>query len=126
MTPSKEEWWSQAEYDFGTAQAMLASGRTVYAVFMCHLAVEKGLKALVVKKTLQFPPRTHNLLHLLKIAGKKPEPGLGAFIVELNETHTVTRYPEELKKLIATYSAPLTRKILDSTQEDLSWIKQAL
>ena len=55
------EWLSQSEYDLDTAQAMLDSGRYIYAVFMCHLAVEKALKALVVKRTENAPPRTHNL-----------------------------------------------------------------
>ena len=62
------EWISQSEYDVGTAQAMLDSGRYIYAVFMCHLAVEKSLKAMVVKRTGDAPPRTHNLVNLLGLA----------------------------------------------------------
>ena len=36
-----EEWLKQSEYDMGIAKAMLKTGRYIYAVFMCHLAIEK-------------------------------------------------------------------------------------
>lgn len=62
------EWLSQSQYDLDTAQAMLDSRRYMYAVFMCHLAVEKALKALVVKRTGDTPPRTHNLVQLITLA----------------------------------------------------------
>ncbi len=31
-----KEWFIQADYDFGTAEAMFKTGRYIYAVFMCH------------------------------------------------------------------------------------------
>ncbi|MEW6033029.1 MAG: HEPN domain-containing protein [Bacillota bacterium] len=62
------EWFSQSEYDLGSAEAMFDSGRYTYAVFMCHLAVEKALKGLVVQRTAKAPPRTHNLVQLVGLA----------------------------------------------------------
>jgi HEPN domain-containing protein len=46
MASSPEEWLRQADYDMDTAKFMLRGGRTAYAVFFCHLSVEKGLKGL--------------------------------------------------------------------------------
>lgn len=43
---------------------MLASGRYLYVVFCCQQAVEKALKAVIVRKTGALPPRVHNLLRL--------------------------------------------------------------
>jgi len=40
------EWMRQADYDWETAEYMLQGGRCFYAVFMCHMAVEKALKGL--------------------------------------------------------------------------------
>ena len=69
-----EEWIKQSEYDFKTAQAMFSTGRYVYTVFMCHLALEKILKALYFKTLNVNPPKTHDLLFLIsKIDRELPD-----------------------------------------------------
>ncbi|GAI74786.1 unnamed protein product, partial [marine sediment metagenome] len=35
-----------AEYDLNTAKFMLKSRRYIYVIFMCHLSLEKMLKAI--------------------------------------------------------------------------------
>ena len=62
MTEKHDEWLKQANYDMDTADAMFASGRYLYAVFMCHLSIEKSLKGLYSKELAEVPPKTHNLL----------------------------------------------------------------
>jgi HEPN domain-containing protein len=49
------------------ADAMFASGRYFYAVFMCHLSLEKALKGLIAKRLDELLPKTHNLLYLLNM-----------------------------------------------------------
>lgn len=46
MIKDVNEWLLQAEYDIDTAYAMFRSGRYSYAIFMCHLSIEKGLKGI--------------------------------------------------------------------------------
>lgn len=72
MNDRHEEWLKQADYDMGTADAMFRSGRYFYAVFMCHLAIEKALKGLYAEVLDATPPKTHNLLYLLDKIGKNP------------------------------------------------------
>lgn len=50
MPKEPDEWLRQAEYDMETAEFMLNGGRYFYAVFMCHLAIEKALKGLYQKR----------------------------------------------------------------------------
>ncbi|PIP38929.1 MAG: hypothetical protein COX19_09905 [Desulfobacterales bacterium CG23_combo_of_CG06-09_8_20_14_all_51_8] len=64
MSDKHEEWLKQADYDMDTADAMFRSGRYFYAVFMCHLSIEKSLKGLYTKVLDEIPPKTHNLLYL--------------------------------------------------------------
>jgi HEPN domain-containing protein len=45
-----EEWFKQADYDLETAETLLKTGRYIYAVFMCHLSIEKALKGLYAQK----------------------------------------------------------------------------
>ena len=60
------EWLKQSDYDLKTAKAMLDAGRFIYCVFMCHLALEKILKAFVAIETKQLPPKTHDLIALIR------------------------------------------------------------
>jgi HEPN domain-containing protein len=45
---------------------MLATGRYLYVVVMCHLALEKMLKAHVTEVTQSIPVKTHDLIYLVK------------------------------------------------------------
>ena len=61
-----EEWLKQSSYDFETAEAMFKTGRYIYTVFMCHLTVEKSLKALYAKMFKKDSSKTHDLIYLVK------------------------------------------------------------
>lgn len=65
-----EEWYFQSDYDLETAFDMLKSGRTVYCIFMCHLSLEKALKGLLIKKTGEFPSKTHSLMYFGKVGAR--------------------------------------------------------
>jgi HEPN domain-containing protein len=121
-----EEWLNQAEYDMGTADAMYGSGRYIYAAFMCHLSIEKALKALFVKTTNEPPPKTHNLLTLLDKIGQRPDEELERFIAKLNTASVATRYPDELAKIQAAYTERITAEIVRNSKEALQWVKNQL
>jgi len=40
-------WVKTSNYDLQTADAMYKAARYLYVVFMCHLAIEKMLKAIL-------------------------------------------------------------------------------
>jgi len=44
-----DEWFLQSDYDFDTAKYMLNCHKNIYAVFMCHLSIEKAIKGLYAK-----------------------------------------------------------------------------
>lgn len=124
MVDKVREWLKQADYDIETAEFMFNGGRYFYAVFMCHLSIEKALKGLYVKKKLQTPPKIHNLVYFLdKMELEFPE-HIGRFIVKLSEASVVTRYPEDLEKITKDYTASVVQGILSNTKEVLKWIKE--
>ena len=53
MSDKYKEWLKQADYDMDTADAMHSSGRYFYAVFMCHLSIEKALKGPITKSWMK-------------------------------------------------------------------------
>jgi len=117
------EWLKQADYDTDTAEFMCAGGRYFYAVFMCHLAVEKTLKALYQQKLQETPPKTHNLVYLLNRIGLRPDQDKSRVIARLNEANIATRYPDDIDKLQSDYSQEIAARILAQTKEILKWIK---
>ncbi|BCB96059.1 hypothetical protein JZK55_09810 [Dissulfurispira thermophila] len=67
MRRDTENFITSAEYDLNTAGHMLKTGRYIYVIFMCHLSIEKMLKAVSAEVTGKTPPKTHNLLYLTKL-----------------------------------------------------------
>ena len=57
----------RAEYDLGTAKAMLDTARHLYVAYMCQQAVEKLLKAIIAQQNKENLP-IHNLNRLAEIA----------------------------------------------------------
>ena len=122
MSEKYEEWLKQANYDMDTADAMFRSGRYFYAVFMCHLSIEKSLKGLYSKELTEVPPKTHNLLYLLKKIEKKPDQL--KFITKLNTASVATRYPDDLAKIQAAYTEEITKEMIEKSKDVLKWVKK--
>ena len=125
-TKSSQEWSRQAEYDMETAGAMLDSKRYIYCVFMCHLSIEKALKALYAKKLGKNPSKTHSLVYLAQSIHLDIPEQTKEFLETLDDVSVPTRYPEELEKLIKEYDKNRTKNILDKSREVLGWLKRQL
>ncbi|MEI7811476.1 MAG: HEPN domain-containing protein [Ignavibacteria bacterium] len=89
-------WLTGAEHDWETAGDIYDSGKNFhFCLFLCHLVIEKLLKALAVKAINDFPPKTHNLLRLAELAGLQITPDDIKLLEELNKFQMDTRYPDE-------------------------------
>ena len=124
MANTPEEWIKQADYDMDTAQAMFDACRYCYAVFMCHLALEKALKALYLQKTGEAPPKTHNLVFLAEKAELSLSEADADFVFEINRVSLLTRYPEEIDKLQQEFPKSKTQTILLRGRQVLQWLKE--
>jgi HEPN domain-containing protein len=126
MEKRTEEWLRQSDYDLETAEVMYQSGRQIYAVFMCHLAVEKAIKGLLYERHREIPPKSHSLVLLLTKLEERPPAHLGKVIVKLSEASIPTRYPDDLARVQRDYSAEVVRDLLDRSREVIAWIKMQL
>ncbi len=121
MRPEAELWWTQSKRDFRTARNCHASRDYYAAVFFCHQAVEKALKAAVVELARELPPRTHNLLQLGERL--KTSKRIRGFLMELTPEYVITRYPDAAGGPIdALYDGHISRRVLTRTQEVLRWV----
>ncbi|MDR1342173.1 MAG: HEPN domain-containing protein [Prevotellaceae bacterium] len=118
-----EEWFLQSDYDLEVADSMLQTGRNIYSIFMCHLSVEKALKGLYIKRLNKIPPKIHNLMYFVgKTALDVPDEA-NVFLAWINELSITTRYPEDLRKMIALYTKKQTADIYQQTKSVPQWIK---
>ena len=126
LSKDPEEWIAQAEYDLKAAKSNLKNNYRFFAVFLCHLTIEKALKGLYFKTLDQVPPKTHNLLYLLNKTNVDAPDEILDFLTKIQEAHLATRYPEEFKKLQRRYNREITANILKQTEDTFKWIKKKL
>jgi HEPN domain-containing protein len=124
MRRDTENWIKMADYDLETARHMLATGRYLYVVFMCHLSLEKILKAHVTEVTQAIPPRSHDLIFLIRKAGLELPQELLEFVGKINNASIPTRYPDDLQRAIREYNEEVARDYLQQTEEATQWLAQ--
>lgn len=87
-------WLESAAYDLETGKTLLRSKKYPYALFFGHLAIEKVLKALVVKQTGDHAPFSHSLVVLAGKTGLPIPETIIDQLAEFMEFHTEARYPD--------------------------------
>lgn len=123
MRPDTRNWLESAEYDLETARHMLSTGRFLYVVFLCHLTLEKLLKAAVAEATGRPAPRSHDLIALAKRSGLDLERGHLRFVGKLNDAGILARYPEDMHKAMMDYTEDVARDYLRQTEELARWLR---
>lgn len=126
MKNETKNWIDSAQYDLETAEHLFTTGRYIYTIFMCHLALEKMLKAKIEEITGKIPPKTHDLEYLLGLSGLSPNPEQEKFIAEISNLSIVTRYPGDFHQMIKDFSKTRTELILVKSKEIIEWINKSL
>jgi HEPN domain-containing protein len=88
-------WKETSEDDLLSANALYEAGRYTFTLFACHFSIEKLLKAFWVKDNIDdFPPRTHNLIHLLSQTQLELEEDDIILMRQMNNWNIEGRYPD--------------------------------
>jgi len=91
-------WKAAAIEDWDVARQLLDSGKTRYALFFVHLALEKALKSLVCKRINDLAPRIHNLNRLAEMARLEVSDDYSDILSEMMAFHVEGRYPDSLSE----------------------------
>lgn len=124
MKKATTNWLQSAEYDLRTASALLKNRRYIYVVFMCHLAIEKTLKAILSEKFKELPPYTHNLNRLIALAHIELPDRHKDFINKINLQSVPTRYPEDFRKLSKEFDKKIAEDYSKKTRGVIRWLRQ--
>ena len=123
MRKDTKNWIALSDYDMETARHMLATERYLYVIFLCHLALEKILKAHVAEVIQDVPIKTHDLIYLVKKCELEvPEKYLD-FIGKINTASIPTRYPDDLQRSLKEYPKSVAKDYLSQTTEIVEWLK---
>ena len=131
MSKTKEEhihhWLKSAENDFDTASYLLAGKRYVYALFFCHLTIEKISKAIWIKNNeANIPPKMHNLLALLQLSKTEMPNNFIELIVNLNKFQIEGRYPSEIVELTSATENGVAQFFFYETKYLKEWLLKKL
>ena len=91
-------------------------------LFCCQQAIEKRLKALVIRTTHSMPPRTHDLLRLAGVSHLELTEEREFFLRKLTNYYIATRYPEEVDEIAARVDGELAQRYLALTREAIIWL----
>ncbi|GJQ58014.1 MAG: HEPN domain-containing protein [Candidatus Scalindua sp. AMX11] len=123
MAKNPEEWMKQADYDMETAEYLYKGGRHFYAVFMCHLSLEKALKGIHQKKFNVIPSSINNLPYLVEKVQLQLPNEFSDMIATLNRLRLFPYYPDNLQKMLEGYDKEKMGKIIARGREALKWLK---
>ncbi|MDW7761937.1 MAG: HEPN domain-containing protein [Acidobacteriota bacterium] len=120
-----KNWLALARYDIETAKAMLDAGRYLYVAFTCQQAVEKTLKAIIVRHRKQAPPHTHNLLRLVEEVKDRLDADSRRLetLEKLNAYYIESRYSEEYAELTRLIGKKEAAGLYRDTLKILEWLR---
>ena len=128
MNDKVNYWLELCDEDLITAKVLLKSKRLLHLGFVCHMIVEKSLKAAIANKTSEIPPKIHNLIRLANlgdVADDLSEEQLN-LLDELKPLQIEARYPEYKTAIRETLTLEQCKRLLKETEDFLCWIKKRL
>lgn len=118
-----EYWSTAAKEDLASAKILINKNRLLHGLFFCHLAIEKAIKAHVVKQTKEIALRSHNLILLSEIANLRFSKDDEQLVGILMKYQLQGRYPDYHPILPDNLSV---KAYLTKTEILLSWLIEKL
>lgn len=119
-------WITEAEESLIVAEHLFEKRDFSYSLFFGHLAVEKMIKAILVKNGNPQVPRTHNLLRLAKAAQIRLNDAQQSSLIRITAFNLETRYPDYKKEFRKKCTQQFTRMELEKIREVAKWLKSKL
>ena len=117
-------WFKSSDDDWKVVRSMFKTKHYVYALFFCHIAIEKFLKGMIVSKTGKNLPRSHDLLFLAERAGLELDASQRRKLSEINSFNIRARYDDYKLKFHKKAGKVYTEKYISTTNKLMKWLKK--
>ncbi len=117
-------WKASAKRDNETARSLFELKRYDMCLFLCHLAIEKLLKGLVVSSTKEPAPYSHDLERLALLAGIELSDKNKTDLKEISSFNIAGRYDDYKHSFYKKCTPPYAKKYLAKTNKLFLWLEQ--
>lgn len=117
-------WAKSAAEDLEIAEKLFGLKKFSYCLFFCQLALEKILKAIFIKTNDSYPPPTHKLQRLAKLANTSVNREKEQSLAEITTFNIEARYDIYKEKLYKIATREFTEKYLSTTHKLFVYFKQ--
>lgn len=120
MNEEIKKWWKRAKGDLKKAKDNLNIKNYDLTSFLCQQAVEKALKALLIKKTKKFP-KIHDLVRLGRLVDIDKD--LLKNCEKLTSVYVETRYPDisDIK-----YTKEEAEQDIKTAKKVIKWVREKI
>lgn len=123
MKKETKLWFDYAEESFQDALYSLKGRRYGNACFCSQQALEKILKAILVKEGIR-PPKSHDLIHLLDLTKLEVDKKIKTELKTLTRHYFLVRYPDISRRF---FRSPLVaKKNIKFLKKFYPWLKKIL
>lgn len=120
-------WIKGAGHDFESAESLYRAGKYDWCLFICHIVIEKALKAAFVKtNNNQLPPKIHNLVRLAELSPIGFSEDAIDLLDKINDFNLEARYPDYKFSFYEICTEEFTSEYFVKVKELLEWIKSRL
>ncbi|OGZ72205.1 MAG: hypothetical protein A2908_02355 [Candidatus Staskawiczbacteria bacterium RIFCSPLOWO2_01_FULL_38_12b] len=117
-------WEKSSENDFSVAQDLFKSKKYSYALFFCHLSLEKLLKCFIVQYTKKPAPLEHNLVRLAKDAGFALSDEQKDLLAEITTFNIKARYDDYKTNFYKKATRTYAQGYINETKNLIIWLKK--
>ena len=120
-------WFDLAIEDINVAVVLLSGGKLLYTGFMCHLAVEKALKARI-ESIGETPVKIHNLIRLAELGNILDimTEDQTELLDILNPLQIEARYPANKQLIESLLTTEQCAALVKQSREIIEWIETQL
>jgi HEPN domain-containing protein len=119
-------WASEADEALQVAGHLFEKEDFSYALFFGHLALEKMLKALCVRKNREHAPPIHNLVRLAKTAGIDLDEQAESDLVTITAFNIESRYPDFKSSFRKKCTQEYTATQMETIKRYFKWLESHL
>jgi HEPN domain-containing protein len=121
-----DHWVTISDKDYATMQHLYKSKDYHWALFIGHLVIERLLKAIIVKKTNEHAPHSHDLRRLARLSGLEFHPEHVDWLDTITTFNINARYDSYKQSFYRKCTYEFTADWIEKINEIRQWIKARL